>query len=194
MGSPVGDTDPTKAEILQQTERDPVKEKKFGQVILPATLRKKMRLAERQQAEASEREVERRVPDAPAEWVYGLPAPSEPFEFTRSGSLNVEPAPSPNTTASPAVPNDGGSLGDESSVTLLRRLMGQIDAEQTQSVQFRSSMSSILDAAPASAPPQVGSSITPSTNELIERIIEAIEDRVIDELERRGRRYNPGVF
>jgi hypothetical protein len=31
-------------------------------------------------------------------------------------------------------------------------------------------------------------------NELIERIIEAIEDRVIDELERRGRRHNPGVF
>jgi hypothetical protein len=55
-------------------------------------------------------------------------------------------------------------------------------------------MSSILDAAPSPAPPHVGSSIAPSTNELIERIIEAIEDRVIDELERRGRRFNPGVF
>jgi hypothetical protein len=29
---------------------------------------------------------------------------------------------------------------------------------------------------------------------LIERIIEAIEERVINELERRGRRFNPGVF
>jgi hypothetical protein len=31
-------------------------------------------------------------------------------------------------------------------------------------------------------------------NELIAHIVEAIEERVIAELERRGRRHNPGVF
>ena len=30
--------------------------------------------------------------------------------------------------------------------------------------------------------------------ETIEWIIEAVEERVLEELERRGQRYNPGVF
>src|SRR5262249_6181005 len=151
-------------------------------VVLPPALVRNLKLAPRENRPGRN-------------WESGAPQLAEPsLEFENSGALNVEPAPSPNTTAVPVVANDGGSLGDESSVTLLRRLMGQIDAPETQSVQFRSSMSSILDAAPSPAAPHVGSSIAPSTNELIELIIEAIEDRVIDELERRGRRYNPGVF
>jgi hypothetical protein len=40
----------------------------------------------------------------------------------------------------------------------------------------------------------VQSSNTPAMNELISHIVEAIEERVIAELERRGRRHNPGVF
>jgi len=72
--------------------------------------------------------------------------------------------------------------------------MNDVDVSDSQSVQFRSSMGSVLDAASSSAAAQVGSSITPSTNELIERIIEAVEERVVNELERRGRRFNPGVF
>ena len=34
----------------------------------------------------------------------------------------------------------------------------------------------------------------PIRSELIAQIVDAIEDRVIAELERRGRRHNPGVF
>jgi hypothetical protein len=40
----------------------------------------------------------------------------------------------------------------------------------------------------------LSSSTSPADNELIERIIDAIEERVIAELERRGRRHHPGVF
>jgi hypothetical protein len=47
---------------------------------------------------------------------------------------------------------------------------------------------------PAPTPDNVGASSTPSDNEMIERIIDAIEERVIAELERRGRRHHPGVF
>lgn len=41
---------------------------------------------------------------------------------------------------------------------------------------------------------KVSNSNSPAENELIERIIDAIEERVIAELERRGRRHHPGVF
>jgi hypothetical protein len=41
---------------------------------------------------------------------------------------------------------------------------------------------------------QLSNSSSPADNELIERIIDAIEERVIAELERRGRRHHPGVF
>ncbi|MEY2450516.1 MAG: hypothetical protein QOD92_90 [Acidimicrobiaceae bacterium] len=40
----------------------------------------------------------------------------------------------------------------------------------------------------------LSNSSSPADNELIERIIDAIEERVIAELERRGRRHHPGVF
>jgi hypothetical protein len=32
------------------------------------------------------------------------------------------------------------------------------------------------------------------TSEMIEWIVDAVEERVLEELERRGRRFNPGVF
>ena len=32
------------------------------------------------------------------------------------------------------------------------------------------------------------------SSEMIEWIIDAVEERVLEELERRGRRFNPGVF
>jgi hypothetical protein len=115
-------------------------------------------------------------------------------DFTGSGSPDSDPPPVPGTVGLPVVSVNGGSAGDDSSMGMLRQLLGQVDLGETQSVRFRSSMSSVLNAAPSPTPPQVGSSMTPSTNELIELIIEAIEDRVVNELERRGRRFNPGVF
>jgi hypothetical protein len=36
--------------------------------------------------------------------------------------------------------------------------------------------------------------VPPDDGELFERIVDALEQRVLDELERRGRRHAPGVF
>jgi hypothetical protein len=47
---------------------------------------------------------------------------------------------------------------------------------------------------PGHSADQLSNSSSPADNELIERIIDAIEERVIAELERRGRRHHPGVF
>ncbi|HLI02452.1 MAG TPA: hypothetical protein VKV06_16810 [Acidimicrobiales bacterium] len=44
------------------------------------------------------------------------------------------------------------------------------------------------------SPSPVGSSSAPVSEETLQWIIERIEQRIIDELERRGIRYNPGVF
>lgn len=44
------------------------------------------------------------------------------------------------------------------------------------------------------SPSPVASSSAPVSEETLEWIIERIEQRIIDELERRGIRYNPGVF
>ena len=43
-------------------------------------------------------------------------------------------------------------------------------------------------------PENVARSKMPAQNELIREIVDAIEDRVIAELERRGLRHHPGVF
>jgi hypothetical protein len=43
-------------------------------------------------------------------------------------------------------------------------------------------------------PPQHEPAAEYDQAELIDRIVDAIEQRVIDELERRGRRHHPGVF
>jgi hypothetical protein len=40
----------------------------------------------------------------------------------------------------------------------------------------------------------VGNSRLPVRNAMIQEIVDAIEERVIAELERRGLRHNPGVF
>jgi hypothetical protein len=42
--------------------------------------------------------------------------------------------------------------------------------------------------------PNPDRSATPISDETIEWIIEAVEQRVVEELERRGLRHNPGVF
>jgi hypothetical protein len=44
------------------------------------------------------------------------------------------------------------------------------------------------------SPSPVPTSSAPVSEETLEWIIERIEQRIIDELERRGMRYNPGVF
>jgi len=122
--------------------------------------------------------------------------PSAPAAPTPAAAPSAPPEspPDPSTQSSPESPTSGGSVGDETSIGILRRLLNDVDVSESQSVQFRSSMWSVLDGAPSPTASHVGSSITPSTNELIERIIEAVEERVVNELERRGRRYNPGVF
>ena len=53
------------------------------------------------------------------------------------------------------------------------------------------SLASVVSHGDEAPPPE---SSAPLTAELIERIIEAVEQRVIDELERRGLRHRPEVF
>ena len=57
--------------------------------------------------------------------------------------------------------------------------------------RFQTSLTDIE--APASAA-QVGTSDAPVSAETFEWLLDALEQRVIDELERRGRRHDPGVF
>ena len=47
---------------------------------------------------------------------------------------------------------------------------------------------------PTPAPPLVEQASPPLPPETLEWIIEQIEQRIIDELDRRGLRHNPGVF
>ncbi|HEY2811887.1 MAG TPA: DUF4157 domain-containing protein [Acidimicrobiales bacterium] len=89
---------------------------------------------------------------------------------------------------------NGGSAGDDSSIGTMRRMLGDIDPSSQSAVSGPAAVFSSVAEARSAAPDHVGVSEGPPMNELIERIIEAIEDRVIDELERRGRRHNPGVF
>jgi hypothetical protein len=59
---------------------------------------------------------------------------------------------------------------------------------------FERALASLVSLGVSDGNRQVGSSTAPVRNELIAQIVDAIEERVIAELERRGRRHNPGVF
>jgi len=69
----------------------------------------------------------------------------------------------------------GGGLGRKSSPveTALMKMVFGIASENSASLEVSSG---------------------PVRSELISQIVDALEERVIAELERRGRRHNPGVF
>jgi len=104
-------------------------------------------------------------------------------------------APSTPAPTLSVVPAFGGAAdAPDSTTSVLRRFSESLDTDSFESTRFQSLLSSMIDPAPSFAPPNVGGSTAPSQNELVERIIDAIEQRVVDELERRGRRHHPGVF
>jgi hypothetical protein len=71
-----------------------------------------------------------------------------------------------------------------------------VTPSETGSAGFAGGMQGLMEAAgyPTQTGEHVDRSNSPFENEMIERIIDAIEERVIAELERRGRRHHPGVF
>ena len=73
-------------------------------------------------------------------------------------------------------------------------IKGVLSGDFGESLRTQTLLANLLDPAAIATPDHVGASTSPSRNELIERIVDAIEERVIDELERRGRRHHPGVF
>lgn len=48
--------------------------------------------------------------------------------------------------------------------------------------------------APGASPPLLDTSSAPISAETLDWIVEAVEERVLAELERRGMRFQPGVF
>jgi hypothetical protein len=93
-------------------------------------------------------------------------------------------------TAIPAVPLSatGRPSPAGSSSGPIRRFTGLSSA-----VSPRSAMSELDDQQPA--PQAVADALTPREwDELVDLVVDKLEDRVRDELARRGRRFSPGVF
>jgi len=91
-------------------------------------------------------------------------------------------------TAIPAVPPSATGRPAGSPTGPIRRFTGLSSA-----VSPRSAMSELDDQPPATQ--AVADALTPREwDELVDLVVDKLEDRVRDELARRGRRFSPGVF
>lgn len=90
-------------------------------------------------------------------------------------------AETPRTGASAPSLNSMGADSRVASQPVVRRLLTSNDESQSSARQEPSNEHEIKR-------------VQADDGELFERIVDALEQRVLDELERRGRRHSPGVF
>ena len=91
------------------------------------------------------------------------------------------------------VPAPGGGLRR----SLLDLTAGLFDRDRSAAAESKgAAVSPEVNVVPADPPSAEPSMFTDQVMflELVDRVVERIESRVVDELERRGRRYNPGAF
>ena len=131
-----------------------------------------------------------------------VPSVSSLFEQTRAwfsgadddGSQHEDPGNGPQNAASVGAPNDEWTFAQDRRSQVQPH--GTDPAERQRSLsrllRSRSPMTEIND---RSAPTPISEALSPREwDQLVDLVVERIEDKVRDELARRGRRFSPGVF
>ena len=129
-----------------------------------------------------------------------MPSPSELFERARSWFAGT-PDGSP---ADPSDPNRGGNQSADPSNQLPGEPANAQDplSYSTELAERPRSLSALLRQGSSMTEPStnqydqpVGDALSPREwDQLVDLVVERIEERVRDELARRGRRFSPGVF
>ena len=142
--------------------------------------------------------------------MFDLPSPSELFERARSwfadspDSTTADTGRADNGTAGNGTANHGGGnpSADPAGQLPADPNSPLLPARSTELVGRRNSMSALLRQGSSMAEvdanqsdQSVADALSPREwDELVDLVVERLEDRVRDELARRGRRFSPGVF
>ena len=131
---------------------------------------------------------------------FDVPSPSELFERARSWFAGTEDSP----TTDPNGTNNGGTQSGHPSSQLpgIQADTPDAPAHSTELAERPRSLSALLRQGSSMTEPianqqdqSVGDSLSPREwDQLVDLVVERIEERVRDELARRGRRFSPGVF
>ncbi|MGS0688174.1 hypothetical protein ACVBEQ_23950 [Nakamurella sp. GG22] len=132
-----------------------------------------------------------------------VPSVSSLFEQTRGwfsgaqddGAHDDDPDNGPRNAASVGAPNDPGVDAQQDPGSQIQPHMADLTERQRSLSRLLRSRSPMTEINDCTSPTPISEALSPREwDQLVDLVVERIEDKVRDELARRGRRFSPGVF